>query len=75
MINSFKSAEKKFRKTSAAVWFNKICRVNKLTVQHYFKIKGNNHQSKKKNTKLEAITYRLNHEIKFMYRIETALND
>ena len=56
MINNFKNAEKKFLETNAAVWFNKTCWINKLTLKYiHIKMKGNNQQSK--NTKLAAIRY------------------
>jgi len=31
MINNFKNAKQKLLKTNAAIWFNKICRINQLT--------------------------------------------
>jgi hypothetical protein len=70
MINNFKNAEKKFLETNAAVWFNKTCWINKLTLKYiHIKMKGNNQQSK--NTKLAAIRYWLNYEFKFLYKKET----
>jgi len=31
LINNFKNAKQKWLKTNAAIWFNKICRINQLT--------------------------------------------
>jgi hypothetical protein len=34
MSNSFKNAKQKLLKTNAAIWFNKICRINQLTPKY-----------------------------------------
>ena len=58
VIDGFRNAKLKLLKTNAAIWSNKICRINQLTHKYVtIKIKGNNQQSK--NTKLVAISYRL----------------
>jgi hypothetical protein len=31
LINNFRNAKQKLLKTKAAIWFNKICRINQLT--------------------------------------------
>jgi hypothetical protein len=50
-------------------WFNKICKIEKLTSKYiHITVGGSNQQSK--NTKHAAIKYRLNQEIKFLYKKE-----
>ena len=34
MSNNFQSGKQKLLKTSAAIWFNKICRTNQLTPKY-----------------------------------------
>jgi hypothetical protein len=34
MSNNFKNGKQKLLKTNAAIWFNKICRINQLTPKY-----------------------------------------
>jgi phosphatidate phosphatase PAH1 len=60
-------------KTNAAIWYNKTCRSKHLEPKYIeIKIKGKNEQSA--NTKQAAVKYRLNQEIKFLYKKKETLN-
>jgi hypothetical protein len=56
----------KLLKSNAAIWNNKIYKAKQLTPKYIdIRVNENNKQSKK-NTKLAAIKYSLNQEIKFL---------
>ena len=52
--------------TNAAILFNKLCKTKQLTPK-YFSIKNSRNNNQSKNTRLAAIKYRINQEIKFLY--------
>jgi hypothetical protein len=61
IINTFKNAREKLLQTNAAIWFNKICRINHVTPQNsQIKIKCCN--QKCRNAELAAKRYQ---EIKY----------
>ena len=53
IIKIFKNAKQKLLKTNAAIWINKICRINKSTPQ-YIQIKTERNEQSK-NTKLAKL--------------------
>lgn len=66
IITSNKNVQLKLQKANAPIQFNTICREKNLTPKCiHIKVNGNNVQNR--NTKLVAIKYRLNQEIKFLY--------
>jgi hypothetical protein len=62
--NSFKNIKCKLLRTDAAIWFNKMCKIKPNYVN--IKISGQKQQDRKTTT--QAIRYRINQEIKFLYR-------
>ena len=58
----------------AAICFNKICRANRL-MPKYFNIKINSNNQQTKKTRLAAIKYWINQEIKFLYCKKQTVND
>lgn len=57
MINNFKNAKQKLLKTSAGIWFRKICRVNQWTPKcTQIKLKHNNQQIKNTETCKHVVT-------------------
>jgi hypothetical protein len=61
-------------RTTAAIWYNKICRDRQLTPKYIsIKVNGNNKQSQK--TLLNATRFRINQEIKFLYVKKQKLNE
>jgi hypothetical protein len=62
----YKTTKLKLLKTSAAVWFNKMCRDKHLTPK-CISIKINGHNRQAQHTKAAATRIRINQEINFMY--------
>ena len=69
--NSYKNTKLKLLKTNAAIWFNKMCKIKQLKPNN-IKINGQKPQDKKTN--IIAIRFRINQEIKFLYRKKQHLN-
>jgi hypothetical protein len=64
----YKNTKLKLLKTNAAIWFNKMCRIKQLQPNYInIRIHGNKLQDKKTTT--NAVRYRLNQEIKFLYEV------
>ena len=61
-----KNTKLRLLKTNTTVWFNKICRIKHLKPK-YINIKINGRKPQDKRTTTNAIRYRLNQEIKFLY--------
>jgi hypothetical protein len=73
-INNYQKTKQKLHKAKAAIWFNKECRNKQLQTKYIqIKIKGNNKQNQ--NTKTAAIKFRLNQDIKFLYKKKQTLNN
>ena len=69
-----KNIKRKLYKTSAAIWYNKICRLKRLTPTYInIHINGNNKQCRR--TQRAATQYRLDQEIKFLYTKKQKLNE
>jgi hypothetical protein len=62
----YKNTRQRLLKTNEAVWFNKMCRIIRLK-PNYINIKINGRKPQDKRTTTNAIRYRLNQEIKFLY--------
>ena len=72
-LNIYKTTKLKLLKTNAAIWFNKICRDRQLKPKYIsFKINGRKQQDKRTTT--NAIRFRINQEIKFLYKKKQHLN-
>jgi len=68
VVYNLKNTKENLLKTSAAIWFNKICKNYQLTPKYIkIEINGNNKQSYKKI----AIKYRLNQELELLYKKKT----
>jgi hypothetical protein len=62
----YKNIKRKLHRTTAAIWYNKICRSKHLTPNNTaIRINGNKRQNR--NTIKAATRYRINQEIKFLY--------
>ena len=71
--NIYKNTKLKLLKTNAAIWFNKICRDRQLKPKYIsFKINGRKQQDKR--TTANAIRFRINQEMKFLYKKKQHLN-
>jgi len=65
--NIYKDTKLKLLKTNAAIWLNKMCKAKQLKPKYInVKISGQKPQDKKTTT--NAIRFRINQEIKFLYR-------
>jgi hypothetical protein len=71
--NSFKNTKCKLLRTNAAIWFNKMCRM-KPVKPNYINIRINGQKQQDKRTTTQAIRYRINQDIKFLYRKKQLLN-
>jgi len=65
--NYYKNTELKLLKANAAIWFNKMCKVKRLK-PNYINIKINGQKPQDKKTTINVIRFRINQEIKFLYR-------
>jgi hypothetical protein len=73
VYNIYKNTNLKLLKTNAAIWFNKLCKVKELKPGYInIKINGNTLQDRK--TTHNAVKFRINQEIKFLYRKKQYLN-
>ena len=73
LLNNFKNTKCKLLRTKAAIWFNKMCRIRQIKPNYInIRINGQKQQDKKKTT--QAIKYRINQEIKFLYPKKQQLN-
>jgi hypothetical protein len=71
--NNYKKTKIKLLKTNAAIWFNKLCKIKQLK-QNYINIKINGQKPQDKKTKINATRFRIDQEIKFLYRKKQHLN-
>jgi len=70
VVYNFKNTKKKLLKTTAAIWFNKICKNHQLTPK-YIKIEVNGNNKQSYNTKKLAVKCRLNQELELLYKKKT----
>jgi hypothetical protein len=66
LCNNYKNTKLKLLETNVAIWFNKKCKI-KHPKPNYINIKVNGEKSQDKKTTTNAIKYRINQEIKFLY--------
>jgi hypothetical protein len=71
--NIYKSTKLKLLKVNASIWFNKICREKQLK-PNYISIKVNGRRHQDIRTTAHAIQFRINQEIKFLYKKKQHLN-
>ena len=72
--HAYKNTKRRLYRTTAAIWFNKTCKIKQLTPTYMsIKINGNNRQDR--NTLRIATTHRLNQEIKFLHVKKSKLNE
>ena len=60
-------------KTNVTIWFNKICRIKGLK-PNYIKLTINGKTQRDKKTITNAVRFRINQEIKFLYYKKQQLN-
>jgi hypothetical protein len=72
-LYNFKNTKSKLLRTNAAIWFNKMCRIRQLK-PNYINTKINGQKQQERRTTAQAIRYRINQEIKFLYRKKQQLN-
>jgi len=70
---NYKNTKLKLLKANAAIWFNKMCRAKRLK-PNYINIRINGQTPQDKKTTVNAIRFRINQEIKFLYRKKQHLN-
>jgi hypothetical protein len=74
VVYNFNNTKEKLLKSTAAIWFNKICKNHQLTPKFIkIEINGNNKQSY--NTKKLAVKYRLNQELELLYKKKQNLSE
>ena len=72
-VYQYQNIKKKLLRTNASIWFNKICRHENLQPKYIdIKISGNNKRSH--TTKQAAVKYRINLELKHLYKRKALLN-
>jgi hypothetical protein len=70
---NYRNTKEKLHKTLASIWFNKICKMEQLTPKYiHVTVNGNNRKSL--NTKNAAVKYRINQELKYLYKKKFFLN-
>jgi len=73
LLNNFKNTRCRLLRTNAAIWFNKMCRIRQIK-PNYINIRINGQKQQDKKTTTQAIRYRINQEIKFLYRKKQQLH-
>ena len=71
--HKYKNTKLKLLKTVAAIWYNKMCRTKQVK-PNYINIKTNGRTQQDKKTISNAIKFRTNQEIKFLYQKKQHLN-
>ena len=69
----YKNTKTKLYKVNSAIWFNKTCRLRRLT-PNFINIKVNGHNKQCQRTKKTAIAFRLNQEIKYLHHKKLQIN-
>jgi hypothetical protein len=73
LCNSYKNTKLKLLKRNAAMWFNKMYKIKHLK-PNYINVNINGEESQDKKTTTNAIKYRKNQEIEFVYCKKQNLN-
>jgi hypothetical protein len=71
--HKLKNNKCKLLRTNAAIWFNKMCKIKEVNT-NYINIKINGRKQQDRKTTTQAIRYRINQKIKFLYRKKQHLN-
>ena len=71
--NNFKNTKMKLLKVNAAIWFNKVCKTKGLQPT-YISLKTNGKTTRNHKTTQYAVKYRINQEIKYLYKKKQHLN-
>ena len=66
LSSNYKNTRLKLLKTNSAIWVNKMGKVKQLKPS-YMNVKINGQRPQDKRTKINAIRFRINKEIKFLY--------
>ena len=72
-INIFKNTRLKLLKTNVAIWYNKMCKAKWLQ-PGYINIRSAGKTSRDNKTIQQATVYRINQEIRFLYKKKQYLN-
>ena len=70
---NYKNTRLKLLKSNAVVWFNKMCQMKQMK-RNYIQFETNGKTLQNRNTESNAITYRNNQEINFLYRKKRNVN-
>ena len=73
LVYRYRNIKEELLKINASIWFNKVCR-NEQLQPRYISIKVNSYNRRSQNTKQAAVKYRINVELKHLYKKKTALN-
>ena len=73
VCNNYKNTKLKLLKTTAAVWFNKVCKIKQLQ-PNYIHFRTNSKTIRDRRTTTRAIRYWINQEMKFLYCKKQTLN-
>jgi hypothetical protein len=73
IIYKYRNTKEKLLRTNASIWFNKTCKAEHLQPRYInIKVNGNNRRSH--NTKNAALKYRIDLELKHLYKKNAILN-
>ena len=72
-LNIFKNTRLKLLKTNAAIWYNKMCKARHLQ-PGYISIHSAGKTSRDNRTIQQAVAFRINQEIKYLYQKKQRLN-
>ena len=72
-FNIYKNTRMKLLKANSAIWFNKICKKKGLQ-PNYISFHTNNRNARDRRTTQQAVKYRINQELKYLYKKKQHLN-
>jgi hypothetical protein len=72
-IHNYRNIKKKLQRSNASIWFNKVRRSEHLEPK-YIEIKINGNSERSHITRKAAIKYRINAELKHLYKKKAHLN-
>jgi hypothetical protein len=67
LIRNYRNIKEKLQRTNASIWFNKVCKAEQLQPQ-YVNVKTSGTSKRSHDTKKAAIRYRINAELKYLYK-------
>ena len=72
--NNYKNTKYRLLRTNAAIWYNKMCRMKQVKPGYiHVKIKGGRQRDNNRATN-QAIRYKINQELKFLYKKKQHIN-